>query len=90
MLLKKEIGREMDGLRVYKNTTSTETSGGYGVFYSRRESGPYYRWCFEEKRCRWCAGRVPLTEFSRGMLCSVTWKIVPASLQKSMVEHYQD
>jgi len=30
----------INGLRVYINPEVTETRGGFGIFYSRRENGP--------------------------------------------------
>jgi len=80
----------MNGLRVYINTETTETRGGYGVFYSRRENGPYYRWFYEEQVSQWRVARVHSSGFSPRVLCARSWKIVPAALQRSMVEHYQE
>jgi hypothetical protein len=67
-----------------------ETSGGYGIFYSRREGGPYYRWRYEENVSHWRVARVHSSDFSPKALCLASWKGVPAALQKSMVEHYQE
>ncbi len=80
----------MNGLRVYINPEVTEKSGGYGVFYSRRESGPYYRWRYEEKVSSWRGARVQSSDFSPRLLSTTNWKVVPAALQKSMIEHYQE
>jgi hypothetical protein len=78
----------MNGLRVYINPQSTETRGDYGVFYSRREGGPYYRWYYEEKICQWRVSRMQSSDFSPKTLCTTNWKVVPAALQRDMVEHY--
>ena len=80
----------VNGLRVYINPQATETYGGYGIFYSRRENGPYYRWAYEEKINRWRVARVQPSDFSSRTFCTANWKGVPPSLQKSMVEHYED
>jgi hypothetical protein len=80
----------VNGLRVYINPQATETYGGYGIFYSRRENGPYYRWAYEEKVSRWRVARVQPSDFSSRTFCTANWKGVPASLQKSMAEHYED
>ena len=80
----------MNGLRVYTNPHVTETGGGFGVFYSRRENGPYYRWAFEEKVSLWRVSRVSPSDFSPKALSNANWKGVPAALQKSMIEHYQE
>ena len=81
---------KMNGLRVYINPQVKETCGGFGVFYSRRENGPYYRWAFEETVSLWRVSRVSPSDFSPKTLSNANWKGVPAALQKSMVEHYQD
>jgi hypothetical protein len=81
---------KMNGLRVYINPQVKETCGGYGVFYSRRENGPYYRWAYEEKVSLWRVSRVSPSDFSPKTLSNANWKGVPAALQKSMVEHYQE
>jgi hypothetical protein len=80
----------MNGLRVYTNPQSQESQGGYGVFYCRREDGPYYRWYYEEKLNQWRVARVHGSDFSPGALCTTNWKVVPASLRRSMVDHYQE
>ena len=81
---------KMNGLRVYINPQVKETCGGYRVFYSRRENGPYYRWAYEEKLSLWRVARVQPSDFSSKTLANANWKGVPAALQKSMVEHYQE
>lgn len=80
----------MNGLRVYTNPQINETPGGRGVFYSRRENGPYYRWAYEDRLSQWCVARVQPSDFSPRMFCPANWKAVPVALQKSMVEHYED
>ena len=81
---------KMNGLRVYINPHVKETCGGFGVFYSRRENGPYYRWAYEETVSLWRVSRVSPSDFSPKTLANANWKGVPAALQKSMVEHYQE
>ena len=81
---------KMNGLRVYINPHVKETCGGFGVFYSRRENGPYYRWAYEEAVSLWRVSRVSLSDFAPKALANANWKGVPAALQKSMVEHYQE
>ena len=78
----------MNGLRIYTNTVDEEALGGIGVFYSRRDSGPFYRWSYEAKR--WSARRVSAPIVSAKVLSATSWKVVPAALQRSIVEHYQD
>jgi hypothetical protein len=81
---------KMNGLRVYINPHVKETCGGFGVFYSRRENGPYYRWAYEETVSLWRVSRVSPSDFAPKALANANWKGVPAALQKSMVEHYQE
>jgi len=81
---------KMNGLRVYINPHVKETCGGFGVFYSRRENGPYYRWAYEETVSLWRVSRVSPSDFAPKALSNANWKGVPAALQKSMVEHYQE
>ncbi|HJZ83067.1 MAG TPA: hypothetical protein VKD91_22050 [Pyrinomonadaceae bacterium] len=80
----------VNGLRVYVDPEVAETCGGQGVFYCRREDGPYYRWAYEEKVSRWRFARVKVSDFSSRTYCPADWNGVPASLQKRMVEHYED
>ena len=81
---------QMNGLRVYINGNTMETRGGCPVFYSRREDGPYYRWSYDDSLSEWQVGRVLTSGVSPKVLAPATWKTVPAGLQRSMVEHYED
>jgi hypothetical protein len=78
----------MDKLRVYVSPGSAHTNGGQRVFYSRRESGPYYRWRFEEEQGRWHSSRVNPQLPTLKELCLANWKIVPPALQERLDEHY--
>ena len=80
----------MNGLRVYMNGQTAETKGGRPVFYSRREDGPYYRWSFDDGLGEWQVGRVSRSGISAKTLSAATWKKIPAGLQRSIVDHYQD
>jgi hypothetical protein len=80
----------MNGLRVYVNDTTAGTVSGDQVFYSRREAGPYYRWVFDDVLNEWRVGRVENTRITAKDLTLAPWKKLPITLQKSMVEHYQD
>jgi len=81
---------QMNGLRMYINGADAETRGGCTVFYSRREDGPYYRWSYDDHASEWQVGRVLSTGVSPKMFAPATWKTVPAGLQRSIVEHYED
>jgi len=80
----------MNGLRVYTNSTPAEAHGGYPVFYSRREDGPYYRWSFDDGSRAWQVGRVVRWKISPKMLALATWNKIPSGLKRSMSDHYQD
>ena len=81
-------GRKMNGLRVYVNILPEERAKDSGAFYSRRENGPFYRWTLADRH--WSAARVTSASFSSKDLSATSWKLVPAALQRSIVEHYQD
>ena len=78
----------MNGLRIYVNMLPEERAKDSGAFYSRREIGPYYRWTLAHGN--WSAERVTSSTFLSKDLSATSWKLVPAALQRSMVEHYQD
>ena len=81
----------MNGLRVYVNGDTVETSGGRPVFYSRREDGPYYRWSYDDCEYVWQVGRVLKSgDWSKRCFAPAAWKTIPAGLQRSIVEHYED
>jgi len=65
---------QMNGLRVYTNPQLQETRGGFGIFYSRRENGPYYRWAYEEKVSHWRVARVQPGDFALKVLSNASWK----------------
>jgi len=81
---------EMNGLRVYIDGDKADTRRTGSVFYSRREDGPYYRWVYDDALRQWRVGRVmKSTSFNR-TLSPAAWKTLPVTLQRSIVEHYQD
>lgn len=80
----------MNGLRVYVNQMNTGTPYSRVVFYSRREDGPYYCWRYEEALGRWRFSRVHLSNLTLRILCVMTWKAVPDTLQAELTEHYLD
>ena len=85
--IKADIG--MNGLRVYIDGEGDgdETRRTRSVFYSRREDGPYYRWVYDDAIRQWRVGRVMK---SAKTLSAAAWKTLPVTLQRSIVEHYQD
>ena len=76
------------GLRVYVNTVGADTFTTHGVFYSRRENGPYYRWHYEENGERWHSSRVHLEATPKSF--RMAQGRVPLALRTQLLEHYQD
>ena len=78
----------MNGLRIYVTADLAPLVKEPDAFYSRRENGPFYRWT--RYKSSWSAARVSASNFSAKDLNVTTWKLVPAALQKSIIEHYQE
>jgi hypothetical protein len=78
----------MNGLRIYVIADLASLVKDPDAFYSRRDNGPFYRWTLG--RSSWLAARVSSSTLSVKELTATSWKLVPAALQKSIVEHYQD
>ena len=76
------------GLRVYINPAGLNVPGEPGVFYSRRECGPYYRWCFGDESVRWQSLRVHPNALTLKAFCVASWNAVPPALQARLDEHY--
>jgi hypothetical protein len=79
----------MNGLRLYTNLEMNETRGGYPVFYSRCQDGPYYRWSYSDDSREWQVGRLLPADVSRKMFESAAWKTIPVLLKRSLSDHYQ-
>jgi hypothetical protein len=78
------------GLRVYINPAGSGVAGEPGVFYSRRECGPYYRWSFGDAPVRWRGSRVHPSELTIRAFCIASWNLVPPALQARLDEHYSE
>lgn len=78
----------MNGLKVYINPDDAVAPGSRRVFYSCREGGPYYRWCYETGLGQWLFSRVRPVELTPRSLCLAKWSVVPKALQTRMNEHY--
>jgi len=78
----------MNGLRVYVIAELKVPGKNPGAFYSRRDNGPFYRWTMGEQH--WSVSRVSVSSLSVKNLSAMSWKSVPTTLQKSIIEHYQD
>lgn len=60
------------------------------VFYSRRASGPTYRWLYEHEHDHWRPLRMHTKDFDSHKLSLASWKSLPDSLQAQLVKHYLD
>jgi hypothetical protein len=80
--------RKMNGLRIYVIAHGNGTGRDPAEFYCRRDNGPFYRWTLDDSS--WSVARVISSSFSSKSLTTTSWKVVPAALQKSIIEHYQD
>ena len=81
-------GHQILGLQVYVETTGSGTRGGYGICYSRRLGGPYYRWVSEERLGRWGGYRRAPYAVPRALRLANT--SVPTALSAQLNEHYAD
>jgi hypothetical protein len=79
---------KVSGLRVYINPAGAELSDELGVFYSRREGGPFYRWSYDKAAGRWRSSRVEPSVSAIKALSVANWKIVPPALRARLDEHY--
>jgi hypothetical protein len=80
----------MNELRMYTKIEVPEMRGGYPVFYSRREGGPYYRWSFDDASRQWQAGRILPADVLPRTLEPAAWKTIPALLKRNIADHYQE
>jgi hypothetical protein len=90
----------LSGLRIYVKGSSTDLTvdpvieGDHAkvdrAFYSRRGTGPVYRWLYEETLATWRPCRMHTTDFNAHKLTNASWKSVPETLQVQLGQHYQD
>jgi hypothetical protein len=78
----------MNGLRVYTRIGNGSSDHAKVVFYSRRNSGPYYVWRYDQDLATWCPSRVHNSEVLLQMFSSATWKSLPHLLRAKLGEHY--
>jgi hypothetical protein len=78
----------MNGLRLYTNGVGAIS--GDNVFYSRRGNGPFYRWRYEDIVGQWRVSRVIDPDFNTHALSAAPMKVVPASLQTRLSQHYME
>lgn len=78
------------GLRIYINPAGQNAQGEPGVFYSRFERGPYYRWSFGDESLHWRSSRVSPTAMTIKAFCVAKWAALPSALQLRLHEHYSE
>ena len=98
--LEQVMSTTVSGLRVYVNSAGSDLPRIISleaqaielekVFYSRRGTGPIYRWLYEKKRAYWRPLRMDPTQFNVHALNSASWKSVPEALQAQLGQHYLD
>ena len=76
----------ISGLHIYVNTVGPDTLDQYGVFYSQRLNGPYYRWTYEERLGRWSGHRLPSNLLPDALQNG--YQRVPQTLWVQLREHY--
>jgi hypothetical protein len=67
-----------------------EAVNGGQVFYSRRGSGPIYRWLYEKSVDYWRPRRMNTSDAETRRLSVASWKTLPDSLQVELCKHYLD
>lgn len=78
------------GLRIYIYPAVGDAQREAGVFYSRFECGPFYRWSFGEESLRWRSERVRPSALSVKAFCVASWISLPPALQARLDEHYSE
>lgn len=75
-------------LRVYVHSNPANTPADQGVFYSKRSSGPLYRWTIEPGQQEWRGSRVIQSFTILKKLSQASWVAVPLALQERLDEYY--
>jgi hypothetical protein len=79
----------IQGLRMFTAQPSAGSAGECELFYSRRSTGPYYRWRTTAPET-WEVTRVREGDLLATDLCRLSWKNLPPALQKRVVNHYEE
>ena len=78
----------MNGLRVYAPTVSNSSDYARAVFYSRRDTGPFYLWRYDQDLDTWRPSRIHTVDVTPQTFIAATWKSLPHALQARLGEHY--
>jgi hypothetical protein len=79
----------IQGLRMFIAQRPADSAGEAEVFYSRRSTGPFYRWRSTAPE-KWEVTRVLEHDLSASDLCALSWKNLPHTLQRRVVNHYEE
>ncbi len=82
-------GSLIPGLRMFTAQPSADSAGECEMFYSRRSTGPFYRWRTTAPE-RWEVTRVNGGDLLAAGLCPLSWKNLPQTLQLRVVNHYEE
>jgi hypothetical protein len=66
-----------------------DRAGEFEVFYSRRSTGPYYKWRPTAPET-WEVTRVHGSDLLDADLCRQNWKDLPQALKRRVVNHYEE
>jgi len=78
----------MNGLRVYRPAESGSLDLAKSIFYTRRHSGPFYLWHYDQEIETWRPSRIHLTDVIPQTFSAATWKSLPHALRARLGEHY--
>jgi hypothetical protein len=74
---------------MFKAQPSAGSGVGCELFYSRRSTGPFYKWRPTAPGI-WEVTRVQGDDLLAADLSPLSWKNLPAALQRRVVNHYEE
>lgn len=78
----------MNGLRVYRPAVTVGSDLAKAVFYTRRHSGPFYLWNYDQDLATWRPSRIHLADVIPQTFSAATWKSLPHAFRARLGEHY--
>jgi hypothetical protein len=78
----------MNGLRIYTPNVDGSSELRATVFYSRRNSGPYYLWRYDQEHAIWRPSRLHTSDLITQTFNPAHWKSLPPALRARLGEHY--
>lgn len=82
------LSKGMNGLRVYTPTVIGGSDHRKVVFYTRRDSGPYYLWRYDQDLATWRPSRMHNSDVVTQTFNTANWKSLPPALRARLGEHY--